>query len=494
MRLINKFGKTTIATSMVAATILGVANVSFASDSSASLDENAQGQQGQDRAIAFGNTKNPKNVIFMVSDGMGPSFNTAYRYYKNKSGAKTLKPTAFDKYLKGTNRTYPNDPKENVTDSAAGGTAFATGHKTYNGAISVDTNKKPVKSVLEQAKEQGKSTGLVITTELTDATPSVYAAHIDSRDKKDDIAQQFYKDRINGQHKVDVMLGGGSKYFGKNNGNLDKKFKRDGYDLVSNKSELNNSQSNKVLGTFSEKDMPLQIDAPKSNPLLVDMENSALNKLSKNNKGFFLMVEGASIDKAAHPNDITGVMSEMSGFETAFDNAINYAETHKDTLVVATADHSTGGLSIAKGKDYKWNPEAIHKMKHSGMYMTKQIVAGKDPEKVINEGYGINFPSQQLDKVKEAAKELHKLPKEGKGEKDEKVVAQTTKLQNAIQKPINDESHTGWTTNGHTGVDVNTYAYGPGSSKFKGNMENTQSAKNIFDFFKKDITSNQNQQ
>ncbi len=157
--------------------------------------------------------------------------------------------------------------------------------------------------------------------------------------------------------------------------------------------------------------MPLQIDAPQSNPLLVDMQNSALNKLSKNNKGFFLMVEGASIDKAAHPNDITGVMSEMSGFETAFDNAINYAKTHKDTLVVATADHSTGGLSTAKGKDYKWNPEAIHKMKHSGMYMTKQIADGKDPEKVIKDGYGIDFPNKQLDKVKKAADELHKLQK-----------------------------------------------------------------------------------
>lgn len=494
MSFINKFGKTTIASSIVAASVLGASNVSHASGSGTGPGENAQGQQGQDDAVAFGNTKNPKNVIFMVGDGMGPSFNTAYRYYKNQPGAKKMNATAFDKYLKGTNRTYPNDPKENVTDSAAGGTAFATGHKTYNGAISVDNNKKALKSVLEQAKEQGKSTGLVTTAELTDATPAVYASHVDSRDKKDEIAQQFYNDKINGQHKVDVLLGGGSKYFGKENGNLDKKFKKDGYDLVSNKTQLLNSQSDKVLGTFSEKDMPLQIDAPSKNPLLVDMEQSALSKLDKNNKGFFLMVEGASIDKAAHPNDVTGVMSEMGGFEKAFQNSIDYAKTNKDTLVVATADHSTGGMTIAKGKDYKWNPEAIHKMKHSGMYMTKEIAAGKDPEKVIKEGYGIDFPSKQMDKVKQAAKDLRKLQKEGKDDKDPKVAEATTKLQNAIQEPINDTSHTGWTTNGHTGEDVNTYAYGPGSSKFKGNMENTKSAQNIFDFFKNDVTSNQNQQ
>lgn len=489
MSFINKFGKTTVAGSILAASVLGTSQISFASSPGAGPEE----QQNDNDAIAFGNTENPKNVIFMVGDGMGPSYNSAYRYFADNPDTKELDQTAFDKYLKGTNRTNPNDPKENVTDSAAGGTAFATGHKTYNGAISVDTDKKPVKSVLEQAKEDGKSTGIVTTAEVTDATPAVYASHVDSRDKKDEIAQQFFNDKINGQHKADVILGGGSKYFGKENGNLTDKFQQDGYDYVTNKDELANSQSDQILGLFSEKDMPLQIDAPQENPLLVDMENSALSKLEKNNKGFFLMVEGASIDKSGHPNDITGVMSEMSGFEKAFQNAIDYANTHKDTLVVATADHSTGGLSIAKGKDYVWNPEAIHKMKHSGSYMTKQIAEGKDPEEVINDGYGIDFPSNQLDKVKEAAKDLKDAKSKAKDDKDPKVAEATTKLQDAIQKPINDESHTGWTTYGHTGEDVNTYAYGPGEDRFAGNMDNTQSAKNIFDFFANDVASQQNQ-
>ena len=114
--------------------------------------------------------------------------------------------------------------------------------------------------------------------------------------------------------------------------------------------------------------MPLQIDAPQSNPLLVDMQNSALNKLSKNNKGFFLMVEGASIDKAAHPNDITGVMSEMSGFETAFDNAINYAKTHKDTLVSNCRPLNWWLHQPQKVKIINGIQRLSHKMKHSGMY------------------------------------------------------------------------------------------------------------------------------
>ena len=131
-------------------------------------------------------------------------------------------------------------------------------------------------------------------------------------------------------------------------------------------------------------------------------------------------------------------------------------------------------------------------MKHSGSYMTEQIAKGKDPETVINEGYGVDF-LKQLDKVKDAAKEL----------KDVKDKAKMTMIQNCRSnnsitrcnsKPINDESHTGWTTYGHTGEDVNTYAYGPGADKFRGNIDNTDSAKNIFDFFGQDVTSNQNQQ
>ncbi|WRM72222.1 alkaline phosphatase [Staphylococcus aureus] len=410
-------------------------------------------KSSKDESFAVGNTKNPKNVIFLVGDGMGPSFNTAYRYYKNDSHAKEMTPTAFDSYLKGTNRTYSNDPKQNITDSAAGGTAFSSGHKTYNGAIGVDSNKQKVKTVLERAKEKGKSTGLVSTAELTDATPAAYAAHVTSRDDKNEIAKQFYKDKINGKHKVDVLLGGGAKYFGKSNGNLDK-------------------------------NMPLAIDASKDEPSLADMQQSALSKLERNKKGFFLMVEGASIDKSAHSNDITGVMSEMEGFEKAFDDAIQYAKKHKDTLVVATADHSTGGLTIGKDKGYEWNPQPIKSMKHSGSYMTEKMAKGEDPEKVINEGYGFEFSQDDMKKVKKENKKLQKLLKKEKDEKSADVEKQTKALQHAIQKPVNDKSYTGWTSDGHTGEDVNTYAYGPRSESFSGNIENTESAKIIFDIFK----------
>ncbi|WP_105995355.1 alkaline phosphatase [Staphylococcus agnetis] len=473
MKIVGKLTKVSLASSLIASSILGVSQATYAKAQS-------KQNQAQDKVAMYGNTKNPKNVIFMVGDGMGPSYNSAYRYFKDNPNTKEMEKTAFDHYLVGTQRTNPDDPKENITDSAAGATAFSSGHKTYNGAIGVTPDKKPVETVLERAKSQGKSTGLVSTAEITDATPAAYAAHIDSRDKKDEIAKQFYNDRINGKHKVDVLLGGGAKYFGKENGDIDKKFKKDGYDLVKNKQQLANSKKDQVLGLFADKNMPLQIDAPKQNPLLSDMQDAALSKLSKNKKGFFLMVEGASIDKQGHANDITGVMSEMSGFESAFENAMKYAQKHPDTLVVATADHSTGGLTIGKGKDYKWDPKAIQSMKHSGKWMAEEIASGKDVTKTIQAGYGFDVSKSQIDVIQKEADAIKGLDEK----KDKaKYEAQLQKLQDAIQKPINDQSHTGWTTYGHTGEDVNTYAYGPGSNQWQGNIDNTENATHIFDFF-----------
>ncbi|WP_323704717.1 alkaline phosphatase [Mammaliicoccus sp. Dog046] len=466
MKFQRKIGTTLAASLLLTTTAMGTAFASGTPDSQASSN-----------VSVTGNTKNPKNIIFMVGDGMGPSYNSAYRHFADNPDTQEIEETAFDQYLKGQQKTDPKDAKENVTDSAAGATAFSTGVKTYNGAISVDTNKKKVKSVLEQAKENGKSTGLVATSEITDATPAAYAAHVDSRDKKDEIAQQFYNQKINGQHTVDVLLGGGDKYFGESNGNLKQKFAKDGYDVVDNKNALLNSQSDQVLGLFSEENMPLQIDAPNDDPKLAEMQSVALQKLEQNDKGFFLMVEGSSIDKSGHPNDITGVMSEMSGFEDAFKQATNYAKSHPDTLVVATADHSTGGLTIGKGEDYLWDPKPIHQMKHSGSYMTTQIAEGKDIQTVIQEGYGFDVDNNTIKSIEKQAKKLSKL-----SEDDDAYEKQYQALQDAIQKPINDKSHTGWTTTGHTGEDVNSYAFGPGSDNYRGVIENTDNANFIFNF------------
>lgn len=184
MKIFNRLATISVASAIVAGTALGSAQPTYASGGGQDSNQN-------DEVSYMGNTKNPKNVIFLVGDGMGPSYNSAYRYFADNPETKEMDKTAFDHYLAGNQRTNPDDPKENVTDSAAGATAFSSGHKTYNGAIGVDENKKDVKTVLEQAKENGKSTGLVSTAELTDATPAAYASHVDDRDKKMKLRNNF---------------------------------------------------------------------------------------------------------------------------------------------------------------------------------------------------------------------------------------------------------------------------------------------------------------
>ncbi|HEC2228423.1 TPA: alkaline phosphatase [Staphylococcus delphini] len=468
MKFKRQFAQLSIVSALIASS-LGAGQVASASGSG-----EGPGQQ----AAMYGDTSHPKNVIFLVGDGMGPAYNTAYRYFADNPDTKEVENTAFDDYLVGTQQTYSDDDKENITDSAAAGTAFSSGHKTYNGAIGVDKEGHDLESVLERAKKLGKSTGLVSTAEITDATPAVYAANVDDRDKKDEIAHQFYDQRINNQHKVDVILGGGAKYFGKENGNITDQFKKDGYGVVTNRQQLENAKEDRLLGLFADKNMPLAIDADEEQPELLDLQNAALERLSKNDKGFFLMVEGASIDKQGHANDVTGVMSEMEGFEKAFANAIDYAKSHPDTLVVATADHSTGGLSMGQGSAYEWNPDPIKNMKHSGKWMTDQIADGKTVEETIQAGYGFDLSEKEMKAIQQEADALKKINKN-----DEAYDSQLQKLQDEIQAPINEKSGTGWTTNGHTGEDVNTYAFGPGADQFQGNIDNTDNAKNIFNFF-----------
>lgn len=190
------------------------------------------------------------------------------------------------------------------------------------------------------------------------------------------------------------------------------------------------------------------------------------------------MVEGASIDKQGHANDVTGVMSEMASYEKAFEQAIAYANNHPDTLVVSTADHSTGGLSMGKDGEYNWKPEPIRQMKHSGRWMVEQIEAGQSVEDTINAGYGFEITKKEMKQIQKEAKKLKSLNKDKDKDRYE---TQLQALHTAIQKPVDDQSLTGWTSTGHTGEDVDIYAHGPGAEHFRGNIDNTDNAKKMFE-------------
>ncbi|MGX6444499.1 alkaline phosphatase [Neobacillus sp. K501] len=408
-----------------------------------------------------------KNIIFLIGDGMGVSYTSGYRYFKDDSKTKNIDPTLLDKYLVGQQSTYPNDPNHNITDSAASATAMATGVKTYNSAISVGKDHRKLKTVLESAKEKGKATGLVATAQITHGTPAAFGSHTTDRNNMGGIADDYYDERINGNHKIDVLLGGGSALFLRKDRNLVQEFERDGYSYVRDLHELTQDKNSQVLGLFSKAGMPKMLDRPNSIPSLADMTVSAIERLKQNPNGFFLMVEGSQIDWAAHDNDIVGVMSEMEDFEKAFQEAINFAKLDGETLVVATADHSTGGFTIGARGEYNWFSEVLKAVKRTPDYIAREIMNGADVKNTLTKYIKFELTSEEIISVKAAARKQ-----------------KASEIDRVIEQIINARTFTGWTTKGHTGEDVNVYAFGPESHRFTGQIDNTDHARIIFDILK----------
>lgn len=422
----------------------------------ANAKENNNNQQGQ-----------IKNVIFLIGDGMGIPYTSGHRYLKDDPSTKTMEKTTFDKYLVGTQMTYPEDPAQNVTDSAAAATAMSAGVKTYNSAIAVDNDHSEVKTVLEAAKENGKATGLVATSEITHATPASFGAHDISRKNMNSIAEDYYNEMINGKHKVDVMLGGGSSNFIRADRNLTEEFKKDGYSYVTNREQMMKDKNGQVLGLFAPGGLPKMIDRDEDTPSLEEMTNSAIERLNKNKKGFFLMVEGSEIDWAGHDNDIVAAMSEMEDFERAYKAAIEFAKKDGHTLVVATADHSTGGYSIGANGIYNWFGAPIKAAKRTPDFMAAEIGNGKDVETTLKKYIDLELTPDEIQSVKKATE-----------------TKKVTEIDNAIEKIFDTRSHTGWTTGGHTGEDVPVFAFGPGKERFAGQIDNTDNANIIFNILK----------
>nr|WP_232217810.1 alkaline phosphatase [Virgibacillus sp. SK37] len=415
---------------------------------------------------AYPNNGKVKNVIVMIGDGMGPSYPTAYRYMKDDPSTPQMEKTVFDKHLVGMATTYADDPEENITDSAAAATSMSAGIKTYNGAIAVDTKRNEVETVLEVAKKKGKSTGLVATSQINHATPAAFGAHDESRRNYNDIADDYFDEMINGEHKVDIMLGGGTDYFDREDRDLIEEFEEDGYNYVDDKEEMLENENDKLLGLFAPVGLPKAIDREDS-PSLEEMTTTALEQLSKNKDGFFLMVEGSQIDWAGHANDSVSAMSEMEDFAKAFETVIEFAMKDKHTQVVLTADHSTGGFSIGRDGEYNMNPEAIKAAERTPEFMAEEVIGGEEVEEVLDEYADLDFTEEEISAIQQAAET----------EDFDKVYA-------AISEVFNVRAGIGFTTSGHTGVDVPVYAYGPKSEVFSGLIDNTDIANEVFNFLK----------
>lgn len=281
-----------------------------------------------------------RNVILCIGDGMG--FNhVALARHRGTGPDKKLHMEQLPS--KGQMITQAADG--DVTDSAASGTAMACGVKTNNGMIGMSPDKTPYSSILELLDKKGWRTGLVATSTITHATPASFASHVDSRNKQKEIAVQMLSNR------VDVMLGGGQKYW---SDTLLAKAKVDGYQVIHTRGEMLALRPGPALGLFADDGMR----TIKPEPSLAQMAGTAINVLSSQstewfapNPKFFLMIEGSQIDWASHANDSERMIRQTLLFDMAIRKAIEFAQHDGRTLVIVTADHETGGLELKPTKN-----------------------------------------------------------------------------------------------------------------------------------------------
>lgn len=278
--------------------------------------------------------KTPKNVILLIGDGMGVS--------QVQAGYTANRGNLFLGNFKHVGFINTSSTDKYVTDSAAGGTALSTGQKTYNGAIGVDVNKNPVKTILEEAEDKGLATGLVSTSAITHATPASFIAHQESRNMYEEIAADFLKTDI------DVFIGGGYKHFTirKDGRNLAEELKQKGYRVEQDINTIKNVKEGKLAGlTAAEHNGRLD----ERGDMLPVATSTAINILSNNKKGFFLMVEGSQIDWGGHAGSTIYIVEDMLDFDRTVGKALEFASKNRETLVIVTADHETGGMAVVDG-------------------------------------------------------------------------------------------------------------------------------------------------
>ncbi|MHC4777031.1 MAG: alkaline phosphatase [Planctomycetota bacterium] len=332
-----------------------------------------------------------KNVIFLIADGMGPQslglLISYAKYAPNSIYVGRGRATSIEKAMRaGTlGFAYHEASGVLVSDSAAAATQMASGKPALSETVGVDRSGEPTETILEIAKSLGKSTGLVSDTRLTHATPAGFAAHRTHRSMENEIALDLLENR------VDVMLSGGLRHWipkasndpesevhkdletrtgggiriaskRKDERNLILEAEKLGYALAFDRDQLARADGGRILGLFGYSALPYRIDLEadgqdRTVPSLREMASKALDVLSKNEKGFFLMVESGLIDWCGHDNDAGGLLHEMIRFDETLDAIRDWAEGRDDTLLIITADHETGGFGFSYSRKDVPKPE-----------------------------------------------------------------------------------------------------------------------------------------
>ncbi|KAJ9662781.1 vacuolar alkaline phosphatase [Neophaeococcomyces mojaviensis] len=454
-----------------------------------------------------------RNLIFMVSDGMGPASLSMTRSFRQFTELLPIDDVlVLDEHLIGSSRTRSSNSL--ITDSAAGATAFSCGMKSYNGAISVLPDHTPCGTVLEAAKKAGYMTGLVVTTRLTDATPACFAAHVNSRAYEDIIAEQMIGNYPLGQ-VVDVLIGGGRCHFLPNttegscrSDDTDVvKMAKDkfGYNYIDNRQDFDNLQARggvklPLLALMADGDVPYEIDRVHVNdvyPSEAEMAQLALSALEaatkdSDSKGFFLMIEGSRIDHAGHGNDPAAQVHEVLAHGKTFATVLDFIEnTDIPTVLVGTSDHETGGLALGRQLGvaypiYAWYPEILANASHSASYLSHKYA-----------DYLGSDAGQKASRKQKAKYIRHELLEHDFGvydvldEEIDSIIDATIFWPPSyiFAEMISQRAQIGWSTHGHTAVDVNIYASDPHHARpLIGNHENIEVGKFLADFLDVDVS------
>ncbi len=284
--------------------------------------------------------KYPQNIILFIGDGMGVAQITAGKIVQGRLNMERFS-------AMGLVTTHSENNL--ITDSAAAATALATGHKTNNHEIAVSPDKKHLKTLFEYAQELRKSTGIVVTSSVTHATPAAFLAHTADRGNEAGIAEQIVNSGI------DVLIGGGWTYFiPESNEGSRRKDKKNLLTALENKMPVVLSYDK--LSSFGEPKKLAALLAPVSLPkaaerdyTLAELTKDAIGILSRNRKGFVLLVEGSQIDWAAHDQNPGEIISEIIDFDGAVGTGLDFARQSRNTLIIVTADHETGGFAVHDG-------------------------------------------------------------------------------------------------------------------------------------------------
>lgn len=361
-----------------------------------------------------------------------------------------------------------------VTDSAAASSAWSSGKRVPNGQINFDENGKRLESIGETLEKSKVRLGLVSTASITHATPAGFAASVIKRGQEDRIAPQYL-------NRVDVILGGGSKFFDPK-ARRDKKdlfgsFAKEKYDVVGTRGALLKSKSKKILGTFSPGYIPYTIDRDqdaemqKKVPTIAEMSEAALSRFLDDEAPFLLQVEGARIDHAAHKNDIGAILNEQMAFDDAVEKMLAMTRGHDDILVVLTSDHGNANPGLnGTGAGYRQTNDHFAKIAQ---------IKGSAEWFLQRWGRTKTKSSEEMSKLMEATYGFAPRPEELEAMMDRISGKKVTEWSHQLSNPVGllgqivgNVTGVGWTGICHTSDPTQLTAIGPGAREFAGLVRN----------------------